>query len=161
MKYCGLTEVPTNNSAEANEVALSHNKITSIKAGAFSHLTNCTDLMLSFNKLSRIKRDMFQGLKSLKRLRLSHNKIFHIQHGSFARLHLTHLYLPSNRITKLEQGDVCKSHHLTLFLGDNPLQCDWRICWVKHGEQDGWIDVKLLKVFLINVISPYKDQRMK
>ena len=139
MKYCGLTEVPTNISAETKQVGLSHNKIADIKAGAFSHLKNCTVLMLSYNKLSRIRRDMFRGLKSLRDFRLSHNKIAQIQHGSFAGLHLTHLYLLSNQITKLEQSDAYKSRHLTLFLGENPLQCDWRICWIKKGEQDGWI----------------------
>ena len=67
MKNCGLNEVPTNISAEAKGVGLSHNKITNMKASAFAHLTKCVELELSDNKLVRIRKDMFQGLSSLSK----------------------------------------------------------------------------------------------
>ena len=141
MKNCGLIQVPTNISAETKGVGLSHNHITDIEAGVFAHLTKCVELALSDNKLVRIRKNMFQGLRSLKKLKLGHNQISHIEYGSFVSLHLTHLYLASNHITKLEQGDVFKSDHLTLLLGNNPLQCDWKICWIKDGEREEWINL--------------------
>ena len=141
MKNCGLKEVPTNFSAEAKGVGLSHNHIANINADAFAHLTNCVEQALSDNKLVRIRKDMFQGLGSLRKLKLGHNQISHIEYGSFASLHLTHLYLASNHIPELEQGDVFKSRHLTLLLANKPLQCDWKICWIKEGEGEGWINL--------------------
>ena len=128
LKNSGLKEVPTDISAEAKGVGLSHNHIAYINAGVFTHLTNCVELALSDSKLVRKQKDMFQGLGSLRKLKLGHNQISHIEYGSFASLHLTHLYLASNHITKLEQGDVFKFQHLKLLLGNNPLQCDWEIC---------------------------------
>ena len=140
-KCCKLTEAPTDIPAEAKEVKLSYNEITDIKSGAFAHLTNCTKLVLSNNRLTHLRGDMFRGMQSLRMLRLSHNRIHHIENGSFAELRLVVLTLHINYITKLEQSDVFRTEHLLLLLGYNPLQCDWRMCWIQQGEQDGWISL--------------------
>ena len=29
--------------------------------------------------------------------------------------------------------------NLTLIISGNPLQCDSRLCWIKEGEEEGWI----------------------
>ena len=138
-KCCKLTEAPTDIPAEAKEVKLSYNEITDIKPGAFAHLTNCTKLVLSNNRLTNVRRDMFRGMQNLTMLRLSHNRIHHIENGSFAELRLVDLYLDINYITKLEEDDVFRIKPQFLFLGYNPLQCDWRMCWIKQGERDRWI----------------------
>ena len=143
-KGCWLSVVPTDIHAVVTKVVLSINNITHVDGGAFSYLTNCTWLDLPNNKLTEVKADMFRGLRSLTKLGLGHNHISYIEPGSFANLSLTNLYLDSNRLsTPLQRDDAFKSHHLLLLLGDNPLECDCRMCWVKQGEREGWIDLVL------------------
>ena len=85
---------------------------------------------------------MFIGMYSLTELELSHNQISHIEHGSFTKTQqLQYLYLSSNKLRTLEQDmfSIPQQGEITILIEDNPLQCDSRICWIKQGEQDGWI----------------------
>ena len=85
---------------------------------------------------------MWKGLDSLKELHLYHNLISHIEPSSFARLkELRGLYMERNKLTTLEQNvfDDLVPNNLVLGINHNPLQCDSRMCWIKQGEEDGWI----------------------
>ena len=34
---------------------------------------------------------------------------------------------------------IPQNGEITLLIENNPLQCDSGICWIKQGEEDGWI----------------------
>ena len=139
---CGATAVPTDIPTEAREVWLNHNFIMDIPLGIFSHLKQCFDLELDTNKLTFLQSGTFDGLKSLKRLNLGHNEITHIEPGSFKNLQLTELNLDNNRLTNpMGKQDLINSQSLILILtlGNNPLRCDSKMCWIKQAERDGWI----------------------
>ena len=91
-RYTGrhLTQVPTDIPA----VSLTWNDITDIRPGAFSHLSQCTQLDLDMNELSYIRADMWIGLGSLDILYLNENNRETIESGTFASLaKLTRLIL--------------------------------------------------------------------
>ncbi len=84
--YCSLASVPSNIPAEALEVDLYHNAITTIPGGSFSHLTQCTVLSLQHNHISSVNSDVFRGMGSLVHLHLEYNRISIIQSGTFGTL---------------------------------------------------------------------------
>ena len=214
-----LLEVPSDIRSEATEVYLEDNKITELKAGTFSHLTQCYKLdihnnsittiegdafsgmeqlgylFLYFNKVTFLQKSMFNGLNSLIYLHIQSNLIETIPDGCFSNLRnlkslylggnklseisgnmwlglsaLKRLYLHINDIATLKTGDL---NHLpkleVLLLHDNPLTtlsqnifnpfvypetdghpgriemglrliiCNSSVCWLKQGEQRGWI----------------------
>ena len=114
-----------------------------IETGVFRKLTQCMKIKLDSNRLSLIKKGMFDGLKALEELSLTMNKITYIEPGSFQNLmQLRKLYLYSNELTTLEQNVFNLAYHpsdVTLLLFHNPLRCNSSLCWMKQGEQDGWI----------------------
>lgn len=98
-----LKRVPQDIPGNTLGLDLSHNKITSILAGTFIHLSDCIEINFKHNRLSSIEKDTWKGLKSLKRLDLSQNHIIKITNGAFANLHdCTHLWLGDNYITKIK-----------------------------------------------------------
>ncbi len=126
---------------------LSYNEIEWIESGAFNGLISLKWLDLDNNKLSEIEPGTFNGLISLKRLNLRDNKLSEIEPGTFSQLPaLIALYLFNNKLTALPwtvftngTGNITRPAGLLLELSDNPLQCDTSLCWVKQGEQDGWL----------------------
>ncbi len=80
-------EVPRDIPADALEVFLSNNRITSIPAAIFSHLTQCTGLHLESNQISSLDKEAFDGLELLQILRIHWNKISAIEPGTFSKLH--------------------------------------------------------------------------
>ena len=134
---CGLTAVPPDIPAETKKAWVNHNFITEISVGIFSNLNSCVELVMDSNKLTVVKSGMFEGLKSLKLLNLGHNQITHIEPGSFSSLKLDELYLDNNRLTKpMDQQELINSQPISITLGNNPLQCDSRMCWMKQAELD-------------------------
>ena len=120
---------------------LDNNGIYHIEGKSFFHLPLCTKLYLN-DKLTQVKEDTFVGLFSLKVLDISRNQISHIEYGSFTKTsRLGHLYLSSNKLRTLEQDvfSIPQNGEITLLIENNPFQCDSRICWIKQGEEDGWI----------------------
>ena len=103
------------------ELRLNQNSIGDIEAQSFIYLAECTELYLDRNNLTHIQTRMFDGLLSLTTLDLDVNKISKIEPGSFAKL------------TKL--NFVWLNNNLTLLMANNPFQCDYRMCWIKHAEQ--------------------------
>ena len=125
---------------ETKQAWVNHNDITDIPLGIFSNLTSCLELVLDSNKLTVIKSGMFKGLKSLKLLNLGHNRINHIEPGSFRNLQLSELYLDNNRLAKpMNQQELVNSQPIRITLGNNPLQCNSTMCWMKQAEEDKWI----------------------
>ena len=121
---------------------LDNNGIYNIEGKSFSHLPQCSKLDLNVNKLTQIRADMFPGMFSLRELDLRQNQISHIEYGSFTQtVKLQHLYLSSNRLRTIEQDMffLPQQGEITLRIEDNPLRCDSRLCWMKQGEDNGWI----------------------
>ena len=127
---------------------LDYNKISRIEPGAFSGLTALRELHLDNNVISEIQAGLFTGLTALDRLHLHLNDIRHIEPGAFSGLTtLTYLRLHHNALTTLpwtifsSVGNSGNIHHpsLELALSGNPLHCDTSLCWIKQGEQYGWI----------------------
>ena len=142
-KNCNLPVLPPIPSA-AKYVQLDGNRITDIIDEAFTHLGQCKELSLSENKLSSIRYAMFKGLKSLDTLDLKDNIISSIESGSFRDLpHLTEVRLDDNQLTTLDNPfSKPSSDYIALYLSDNPLQCDTKLCWLKDAERNGWILLK-------------------
>ena len=142
---CAIRAVPSDVPSGTQQVHLDNNSITSIEAGAFSHLLNCTYLSLSQNLLTKINQQMFFGLTSVRRLLLDNNKIFYIAPGTFTILpSLVHVQLANNSLTLLPAdvfGVTNTSHptDLRLSMGGNPLVCNHRFTWMKKGEDEGWL----------------------
>ena len=90
-----ITEVPTDIPEETTRVVL-WNNIKDIRPGAFSHLSNCTDLVVYSNKLETIRADMWVGLGSLDMLNLGDIvKLALHRQGMFFRLKFSSLNLIS------------------------------------------------------------------
>ena len=68
------------------KLALHHNEIERLDAGAFSSLTALDGLSLDSNEFTRIQNDTFNGLTELHTLPLYNNPLTHIEPGSFAPL---------------------------------------------------------------------------
>ena len=98
----GLTEIPTDIPAGATEVTLIGNRITTIRAGSFSHLARCEKLRLGNNQISEIGPAAFTGLTSLTHLFLDTNKLTHISPGTFSHLARCEvLWLNNNQISEI------------------------------------------------------------
>ena len=85
---------------------------------------------------------MFVGMYSLTELELSRNQISHIEHESFTKTQqLRYVDLSSNELSIIQEDafSIPKQGELALLIEDNPLQCDREVCWIRQGEQDGWI----------------------
>ena len=124
------------------ELNLDSNGIYHIEGKSFSHLPQCNKLNLNDNKLTQIREGMFIGMYSLTELELSRNQISHIQDESFTKTQqLQYVDLSSNELSTIKQDmfSFPKQGELTLLIEDNPLQCGSEACWIKQGEQDGWI----------------------
>ncbi len=100
---CCLTEVPRDIPAEALEVHLPFNPITSIHPGVFSHLTQCTVLFMVENRITQIQRATFTGMHSLTHLILVGGRISIIEEGAFDGLEaLQFLDLGGNLLSSLD-----------------------------------------------------------
>lgn len=128
---------------------LRRNQIVTIEAGAFRELGELEILDLFANQIDSIHPDMWLGLDSLKKLQLEYNNIKAIPVEGF--FHLPKLEtLVLSRNFELESFTMntfdpqyFEDGHpkdLTLGLGKLALVCDENLCWLKKGEEEGWID---------------------
>ena len=124
-----LTEIPIDIPREAVKVVISSKQITTIKANAFLHLSQCIHLELraniseieprAFNGLTalttlwiiyskgleRLYKNMFFSLTNCTELSLADNRIRVIEPGSFNGLsNVEKLYLQHNHLTTLRAG---------------------------------------------------------
>ena len=95
---------------------LDTNSLTDV-TGLFTSLTNIEKIDLDLNALTDIKPDTFYGLDKLKEVWFYTNKLTTLRSDTFTGL----------------------PRPMDITLGDNPLQCDKRLCWIKRGEREGWI----------------------
>ena len=106
--YCltqGLREIPVDIPQSTTMLNLDSNAITSIVNGAFTGLTNLTELVLSRNQITTLDAGVFLDLQSLQMLQLHRNSITSIVKGAFTGLtNLKTLHLSRNHITTLDAG---------------------------------------------------------
>ena len=125
-------------------LSLASNRISILQTGAFDRLPKLETLYLGGNELTKLRGDMWLGLLSLSGLYLENNRIVTIDQRTFVKLrNLSSLNLDNNQMTSLN-GDIfnLKGHPSTLKLwfGDNPMNCDCRMCWLKEAEEQGWVE---------------------
>ncbi len=129
-------------------LTLSRCQITMIEAGAFSELGELVYLSLFVNLIHTIHPDMWLGLNSLRTLWLEFNNITHIPPRGFSNLPmLNKLGLGRNLELKRLPMNVFDPQYfedghpkdLTLGLSYVSLVCDESLCWLKEGEEGGWI----------------------
>ncbi len=148
-----LTSVPTNIPADAKEVVIEGNLISTLKANDFSHLDQCIELSLYASEVRVIEVGAFRGLVVLEILDLHENSIKHISAGTFSGLPaLRKLSLWHNPLTALswtifggldKAGNMIHPTSLNLVLGntDNKFHCDSSLCWLTQGEEEGWLSL--------------------
>ena len=119
----GLEEVPSDIPQEAIEVHLQDNKITVLRTGTFSHLTQCTKLDIHKNSISTIEGDAFRGMARLETLHLYYNKIALLHKSMFNGLNaLTYLHMSTNLIETVPDGCFSDLRNLNyIFLSTNKL----------------------------------------
>ena len=128
---------------------LDHNDITTIHPDGFASLPRLLHLYLDHNFLTQIHIYTFMPLVSLEELHVNENYLVRIEPGSFASSpNLTTLGLSANNISSLS-WDVLSLNHflkdedermvLTLYLEDNPIDCNENVCWIQKFENWGWI----------------------
>jgi hypothetical protein len=119
---------------------LRSNQISRIESGAFSGLTNLTELVLNGNRLSSIELGAFSGLANLTTLALNHNQLSNIEAGVFNKLtNLEQLYLDDNQISSIEPGDFDGLPYLKV-LGLNHNQ----ISSIEPGDFSGLANLRRL-----------------
>ncbi len=134
---------------DCTDLQLNRNKIHTIQSETFKDgLSSLQTLNLHENKIEEITQGTFVGLTQCTHLSLSSNKIHTIHIGGLEGMDsLTKLYLYNNELITLFWtvfGNEPPSQ-LTLALSypytppDNPWACNSSLCWIKHGEQDGWL----------------------
>ena len=97
--YSNLTQVPTDIPNEARHVYLYENKITTLKAEAFSNLNNCVLLDVQHNQISNIETGTFTGLAKVTTLDLQYNKMTEMGPKNVERTSIS-----DNVILKLESN---------------------------------------------------------
>ena len=133
---------------------LCDNSIKEIEDGTFTGLSNLIELNLYYNQLgtsyydySLIKRDRWDGLTSLRKLSLRRNRIGTLQAGAFSNLpNMKELDLRDNTDLKTLDSNIFEPNghpnQLLLDISENELDCDAALCWLKEGEEEGWLTLK-------------------
>nr|XP_033770245.1 toll-like receptor 13 [Geotrypetes seraphini]XP_033770246.1 toll-like receptor 13 [Geotrypetes seraphini] len=84
---------------------ISHNNITQLTQGSFSHLQELVLLRLDCNNLEMIYDGAFENLTSLRILNISFNRIANLSQGAFWGLgNLTLLLLQNNNLQKIQES---------------------------------------------------------
>ena len=120
-----------------------------MQPGSFSDLVNLMDLRLDSNSFTVIHDNVFLGLQSLKWLFLYNNTLTDIKKGAFRNMmNIEDIDLSMNRLSTLSEDIFCTSNYLlehpsklTLRLAKNSFVCTDNMCWLKEGEQKGWMQV--------------------
>ena len=117
------------------------NKITSIEAQTFLNLRNLRILQIHINKITTIEEQAFADLSNLKTLYLYNNQLSTLSYDMFTGFSsLNILNLERNKLKTLE-ASVLKNFDrpLQLWLLDNSLECDNKLCWLKIELERGTI----------------------
>ncbi len=135
-----LTQVPMDIPPDAVKVVLFCNSFTSVPAGVFSYLVQCTCLELYENQIYLVDKQAFKGMTSLLELYLYRNRIPAIGPGTFGDLKfLEILYLWGNTLSSIESGIFSQVHKLkTLLLNKN------QISHIEDGAFDYLFSLEIL-----------------
>ena len=98
-----LEEVPSDIPQEAIEVHLQDNKITLLRTGTFSHLTQCTKLDIHNNSIAIIEEDAFTVMVLIHTLNLYRNKLTALEKSN-GLTSLTYLEIQINLIETIPDG---------------------------------------------------------
>ena len=136
-----------NGLASLTTLHMSSNLIETIPDGCFSDLRKLNNLYLNINKLSAISGNMWLGLSVLKYLYLYNNGIAALKPGDLDHLPmLERLLLYNNPLTTLSHTIFDPSvypdtngHPGRIQLALGLMKCNSSLCWLKKGEQQGWI----------------------
>ena len=106
-----------------NNLTLSNQSITALKAGDFDGLSALRSLSLAKNTLSSLPADIFSGLSALSILDLGNNELSSLPEGVFAELSaVSRLNLSYNSLDSLSANTFSEMSALTaLDLGNNKL----------------------------------------
>ncbi len=121
--------------------------ITTIQAGPFSELGQLEILNLAYNSLHMVHSSMWKGLNYLKVLNLEGTLLNTILPRGFFNLpkleilDLSYTKLNSFPLDVFDPQYFENGHpkNLTLNLRKVPLECDDCLCWMKKGEEEGWL----------------------
>ena len=128
-----------------------NNDIHAIPAGCFSNLGELETLYMASNDFSTLNGDMWLGLKSLSHLDLQYNPQMQVIPpgglSNLPKLRLLHLHnnglktLTNDIFTTINDCPNSNGHPpiLKLSLRANPLVCHTKLCWLKKGEEEGWL----------------------
>ena len=127
---------------------IQNNLIETIADGCFSDLRNLNYLYLGVNRLSAISGNMWLGLSGLKELYLHTNNIATLKPGDLNHLPMLHLFLLyNNPLTTISHTIFNPSaypgtdgHPGRITMGLGLMKCNSSLCWLKQGEQKGWIN---------------------
>ncbi len=125
-------------------INLRYNKISDIDPFSFSAVPSVREIDLWSNRLTVIGQFMFAGLPLLKKLWFWRNDIHTIEPGCFHdNTELRFLQLGWNDLKTLPESMFNMKNHRAelnpLSIEGNPLMCDVSVCWVRKGEENGWI----------------------
>ena len=138
-----LKHVPSDIPAKVIQIYLDHNDIVNIIENTFLNNSLCTKLSLDHNALVEVRDSFWVGLSALRLLFLQFNKIQYIHDSAFSDLpKLEGLYLKANKLQTLSPN-IFQLHpqliklHMTLHR--NPLQFDYKLCWLQRRVNNGSI----------------------
>ena len=112
---------------------LSRNNITMITTGAFNELQQLRTLYLNENQLTWLRPGMFQGVPRLALLSIHSNELKTIDQNAFTGLaQLSALQLNNNQISTMSNIFSNMPALNTLWLGENPIECDCRVEFLRR-----------------------------
>ena len=129
---------------------IAENGIHTISEGCFRNLGYLDELYLTANKLATVNGNMWLGLNSLSHLDLQFNPqmqtippggLFNLPKLGLLHLHNNGLKTLTKDIFTINDYPDSSGHppSLRLSLRANPLVCDTKLCWLKRGEEEGWL----------------------
>ena len=129
---------------------IAENGVHTISERCFRNLGHLEELYLTANNLATVNGNMWLGLNSLTHLDLQFTpQMLNIPPGGLSNLpKLDLLHLHNNGLKTLTKdifaiNDYPESNGhppiLRLTLRANPLVCDTKLCWLKKGEEAGWL----------------------
>ena len=137
------------------QLGLNRNMLTEITGDTWQGIQTLRGLFLMGNCFEEVNKGMWKNLPELEELWLTSNQISVVKPYGFANLpNLLFLDLFDNKLTTLDQNvlppeifllngdDHLFSLHLNL--GENSLQCDSRMCWLRDAEKLGSINLTMI-----------------
>ena len=120
----GYTEIPSDLPLDTEEIAITGMTIKTLRDNSFHNMVHLYRINLKCNEISHVEAGTFAGLPALARLYLADNDLVTISWNIFG---------PDNNL-----GEIFKET-FRIGLYGNPFQCGQSMCWIKEGQQEGWL----------------------